>query len=301
MTLSLPALREALVKHFSPEMDGAFGAALAIHQGGEIPDRLDVSTVGAVLVQAMLPAAPERGTASAAKFWGLLSQNGGQLTQAEGTFRALLKQGDDAKATAYLKGLDKPSRDYVLSQVFSQGDAAKMNPLARARDANGVIGDLRRDLAKGGVLGRSGQPIQLSATQLRDGDKALAQLQMVEMHNGLKAAEVPGWHQQAFMTRKDALQALYQAAPPLKDVLTLRMAAAKVPPADAASRVWSVLKQRLEGLDSPSLSRLMARERYQSPTTKLSEALRLRGGLDRFNAMRPGPAVRTASGNAFAQ
>lgn len=58
MKLSLPALREALAKHFSPEMDGAFGAALAIHLGGEIPDSLDVSTVSAVLVQAMLRDAP---------------------------------------------------------------------------------------------------------------------------------------------------------------------------------------------------------------------------------------------------
>ncbi len=81
------------------------------------------------------------------------------------------------------------------------------------------------------------------------------------------------------------------------------MAAAQVPPADAASRVWSVLQSRLESLDKPTLSRLMARERYQSPTTKLSEALRLRGGRDRFNAMsrRPiaAPVWRKPSGNAL--
>lgn len=45
----------------------------------------------------------------------------------------------------------------------------------------------------------------------------------------------------------------------------------------------------------------MARERYQGPTTKLGEALRLRGGLDRFNAM-SGPARRVPPiENAFAR
>jgi IstB-like ATP binding protein len=50
-----------------------------------------------------------------------------------------------------------------------------------------------------------------------------------------------------------ALEALCQAAPPLKDLLTLRMAAAKVPPADGPLGVWSVLQSRLEGLDNATV------------------------------------------------
>lgn len=46
--------------------------------------------------------------------------------------------------------------------------------------------------------------------------------------------------------------------------------------------------------DGPILSRLLARERYQSPTTKLGEALRLRGGLDRFNALSGAPVATPA-------
>ncbi len=60
----------------------------------------------------------------------------------------------------------------------------------------------------------------------------------------------------------------------------------------------------LTRIASGPVSRLMARERYQSSTTKLGEALRLWGGLDRFNALSgdrlPAAARRVSSGNAFA-
>lgn len=220
-------------------------------------------------------AAPERSSASGAKFWSLVSANGGRLTEAEGTFRLLIKQGDEHAAADYLRGLDAPARDYVVSQVFSQKGSGKFNPIARARGAAGVIGELRRDLASGPVLGRSGRPLDLSPTKLRDADKALGQLQMVEQNNGLKAAGIPGW--QTLMSRRDALTNLGETAPALRDLLSLRMVAAKVPPPPMAAQAWSIQQRRIRAISHGMLARLVARERAQSPATRLDEVLQRRG------------------------
>ncbi|MEP6968026.1 MAG: hypothetical protein ABI906_08080, partial [Pseudomonadota bacterium] len=58
---------------------------------------------------------------------------------------------------------------------------------------------------------------------------------------------------------------------------------------------WRALLQKAPSRDGRALSRLMARERYQSQPTKPGEALRLRGGLDRLPPAR-GPAFDALSG-----
>jgi hypothetical protein len=223
-------------------------------------------------------AAPERGTASAATFWKLMASDGGKMTEAEGTFRALMKQDDAPAAVAYLKKLDPPTRGYVLSQVFTEKGSGKINPLERARLANSVVSSLRRDLAEGQpIRGVSGRPIALTADERRKADEALGKLQMAELSNGLKGAGVKGWAQRDWMTRRDAMDALDKASPPLKQLLSLRMKSDKVPPPQVSGEAWPLLEKRLTNLSDDQLTRLLEGKRRQSSTTRLDEALKRRG------------------------
>jgi hypothetical protein len=245
--------------------------------------------------------APERGSASASKFWGLIAADNGEWTRAAGTFRAHLKAMHDDQALAYLHKLDKPARDYVMSQVFSEKGSGKVHPMARAKLSNAVIGDLRRDLMSGEVLGVEGRPIRLSPTQLRDVDKALAQLQLAELHNGLKASEVKGWVHQEYLPRKEPLAKLYDISPPVKQILDFRMRAAKVPTVAASVAQWPILQRKLEALDDPRLGGLLAKERLQSPTTRMDERLRRVGARNALAVTPASASAPTPPLNTFAR
>jgi hypothetical protein len=220
---------------------------------------------------------PERGTASASKFWDLMASTGGKFAEAQGSYRHYILGGDPKAAAAYLSHLDEPTRDYVLSQTFTENGSGKFHPMERARLANSVLGELRQDITNGDpVRGVNGRPIQLSPTQRRDADKALSELQMAELSNGLKGAGVTGWDNRDYIARKPALAALYAAAPPLKDVLNLRLSAAKIPPPNMTATMWPQIKARLNDLSPREMGALLESERAHSPATKLDEALKRR-------------------------
>lgn len=241
--------------------------------------------------------APERGSASAAEFWGLIAAEGGKWTKAEGTFRAHLKATKDAAAISYLRKLDKPVQAYVMSQVFSEKGSGKLHPLARAKASNAVIGDLRRDLMSGEVLGSNGRPIRLTAVERRDADRALAQLQLAEIHNGLKASGVEGWAQQEYLPRAKPLKRLGEVSPTLAQLLEFRMAAAKVPPVRASVARWPVLQGRLEAMSDDMVRRLLAKERMQSSTTRLDERLRRLGARNLLGEIGAGGPSRNVLAN----
>jgi hypothetical protein len=215
--------------------------------------------------------APERGSASASKFWGLIAADNGEWTRAAGTFRAHLKAMHDDQALAYLHKLDKPARDYVMSQVFSEKGSGKVHPMARAKLSNAVIGDLRRDLMSGEVL------------------------------NGLKASEVKGWVQQDYLPRKEPLARLYDVSPPVKQILDFRMRAAKVPTVAASVAQWPILQRKLEALDDPRLGGLLAKERLQSPTTRMDERLRRVGARNALAVTPASASAPTPPLNTFAR
>jgi hypothetical protein len=229
--------------------------------------------------------APERSSASAAKFWDLLAATGGKLSERVGSFREIITGGDAKAAQAYLQKLSPLERSYVLSQVFSEKGSGKLNPLERAKASNAVISGLRRDLAGGAVTGRSGQPIQLTPVQRRDVDRALADLQLAELHNGLKAAGVPGWSQQEYLPRAAVLDRLREVSAPTSGLLELRLRLAKVPTVGQSAEVWPLLERRLESLATRQLPALVERERASNPSTKLDAALRRKGAMQSGNAL----------------
>lgn len=140
-----------------------------------------------------------RGSASQSEFWDQVSRDGGKMTRAEGSFRALMRDGKDAEATDYLNRLEPAERAYVTAKVFSEDGSSRDHPLVRAQNVVSVLSDFRRSLRDGDLLDAQGQPINLTPGQRRSVDSALADLSMIEMRAALIESGVKGWSQRQQM------------------------------------------------------------------------------------------------------
>lgn len=187
-----------------------------------------------------------RGSTSQKAFWEDVSKSGGRLTTAEGTFRQLVRAGDNAKALDYLNELEPRERAYVKDKVLRPA-MAKFHPMDRAQKALAVITDMRRDARAGTLIGMNGRPIALTPSQRREVDDALSHMAMAEMRNALIATGAKGWAQKSYMPIGDSMERLAEAAPPMPGALREALAAAKVPTIAQVNRIWTAdQRARLE-------------------------------------------------------
>lgn len=206
-----------------------------------------------------------RGATSQAKFWDLVSKDGGDLTKAEGSFRALMKTADDKAALAYLNKLPPEARAYVLSQVFTQGGSSKLHPMTRAQAELSVIAELRRDLKEPTLRGYRGDPLPLTPAVRRKADDALAALATADMRAALIASGVKGWTQKAPLSRDAAIGELSAAQPALAEELAARLALDKVPPPEASEAFWRTAGPAYaRSADPGSLEAIMSAKRATS-------------------------------------
>lgn len=206
-----------------------------------------------------------RGSTSQKEFWDRMARTDGEMTQAEGTFRALFKDGKDAEAAAYLNELDAPTRAFVRAKVFSPPGLSVIHPLVRAQAATGVIGDLRSTVRDGTLTDMRGEPINLTPAQRRQVDNAMAELAMVEMRNALIAVGAEGWEGKQMLSRSEAMDRLRRANSALPGVVRGTMLEQKVLPASIASRAWEIRRPELEkSVDPEQMALLTTRKRLQS-------------------------------------
>lgn len=229
-----------------------------------------------------------RGSDSEEHFWSLAAKDG-RFERAAGSLRAILKTGDDAKAEAYLKGLPPEARDYAESQVVIGGKLAKANPIVRARTAMGVLGAMRRENKAGALVGVDNRPIALTPSQRRTVDDALDDLALVEAHNSMVAAGVNGWTQRDFMDRREPLDRLAKAAPPVAQAVNLRLVQEGVLPIRSAASMWTAAKQTMDAMSPATRQALYQRSRMNTGTERRSEVRRI------------GAGTAPARGNIFAK
>lgn len=216
-----------------------------------------------------------RQSTSQKEFWDLVSQSGGKLTKAEGSYRLLIKAGDDAKARAYLNKLDPAARDWALSQVMLKGAAKDAHPLARAKDAVSTISDLRRELMEGMIARADASPIELSPTQRRDADDALSYLAMTEMRNGLERIGVEGWRQKAAIPRESVMAKFDAIGPDLRPAIEAAYLRNRVMPETTAGMIWSRVAPTLRPTaESPALDTMMRGKRLSTRSGAYREAAR---------------------------
>lgn len=216
---------------------------------------------------------PARGSTSQAAFWDRVSRDGGEYTRAEGTFRAYMKAGDDAKATDYLNGLEPAARAYVQAKVFSFAGTSRFHPMVRAQEVVSTIGDVRQEARDNALKRANGQPIDLSPQQMRQVDDALTDLAMAEMRDALVLVGEKGWAHKAPIPRDKAIEQLMRASPEVASALAERYGLANIPTPQVAGRFWSLQRGGLEAEQDPvPLGRKMLLKRATSGT--LDERLR---------------------------
>jgi hypothetical protein len=212
-----------------------------------------------------------RGSISQTEFWDQVSRDGGVLTRAEGTFRALMKDGKDAEASDYLNRLDPEERAFVIAKVFSHQGSSGDHPMVRAQGVVSVLSDFRTALAEGEVRDFQGRVIPLTPQQRRSIDDALADMAMAEMRNALIETGVEGWERKTAIDPTAAASIVARTSPDAGYQLQAWLGASRVAsvfhPAelDASRQRWSRVAPAYESSVDPTyLAGAMQRERASS-------------------------------------
>lgn len=259
-----PAVLDHIVTGFFGSLGryGLQGADLAIEASTGAP-RKAVGPEDAFLTR-RFSTLPSRSSKSQARFWELVSQDGGEFTRAEGTFRTLMREAKDAEATAYLNRLKPEARAYVVAKVFSADGTSKLHPMVRAQEAVKVLSDVRGELRDGTLTPMtSSKPLRLTPEQMKRADDALSEMSMSEMRNALIGIGERGWAQKDYIPRGDARAELQAVG--LLGIVDARMRLAKVLPAGATSRFWSRQRPGMEArVSEADLASMMAGKRLDS-------------------------------------
>lgn len=155
----------------------------------------------------------DRGSESQAEFWDEVSRDGGNMVRAEGSFRALMRDGKDAEATTYLNRLSPGERAYVVNKVFGPEGSGRDHPLGRVQGVLSVLSDFRGSLRDGSLRDDAGQVIPLSPTERRTLDNAIADFAMAEMRNALIQTGVRGWQQKEPIDPMPSAERIGQTSP----------------------------------------------------------------------------------------
>ncbi len=228
-----------------------------------------------------------RGSDSQSEFWDNVSKDGGEMTRAEGTFRALQRDAKDAEAAAYLNRLPPAQRAYVVAKVFSEDGESVMHPLVRTQKAISAIGDFRSEVRSGDLRDGQGQVIELSPQDRRAIDNAVGDFALAEMRNALIDTGVRGWAQRDRMDPTAALRRIYAVSPEAYSQLGIRLANEK-----AATAFHPIEQQRRQGQWAEYRDRL---ERPADPRF-VTDLLRRRRATNGDRASRYQEAQRRAGG-----
>lgn len=229
-----------------------------------------------------------RGSDSQAEFWDNVSKDGGDLTRAEGSFRAFMRDAKDTEGAAYLNRLPPAERAYVIAKVFSAEGDSVIHPLVRTQRAISAIGDFRSDLRNGELRDGRGQVIPLTPQDRREIDNALGDFALSEMRNALIDTGIKGWAQKGRMDANAALRRIYERNPEAYNQLGIRLANEKAATAVHAAEQqrrqaqWTQMRPRYEGrFDTAMVVAEMQARRAKNGTRsdRYREAQRREGGV----------------------
>lgn len=244
-----------------------------------------------------------RGSQSQSEFWDQISKDGGEMTRAEGSFRALMRDAHDEEAAAYLAKLPADRRAYVIAKVFAGEGQSIVHPLVRTQNTISAVGDVRTSMREGTLRDSQGMIIPLTPDQRRAIDNALGDFALAEMRNSLISAGVEGWTQRDRMDPRTALERVGRTSPAVFEQLAVQLQQAKgisaVHPEvqGQAEAMWQQVRPMLEAAPDQAMVVALARQKRASTGSRANryqEAQRQAGG-----AYAP-PPVRTPR-NALAQ
>ena len=228
-----------------------------------------------------------RGSESQAEFWDQVSKDGGDLTQAEGSFRALMRDAKDEEAAAYLNRMAPEARSFVLLKTLGPEGGAMIHPLVRAQKAMAVYSDFRTDIREGELRDRTGAVVPLTPEDRRQLDRAMGDLALADMRSALIEAGVRGWAQKEAINPQPIIARLERTNPEALRQLRNRLQLAKAPsdlsPETVAPlrALWTQLRPVVSAPRDPAqLVPMIRQRRFENGDTaaRYQEAQRLMGG-----------------------
>jgi hypothetical protein len=188
-----------------------------------------------------------RGSSSTTRFWEQVGKQTGELERKSLSYKAMIDQGRLAEAADHLSKLSDEERVYVaLNRSDFDADTKRLHPLRRARDAAEVLSAMRRDIAFGNLRGISdNEPIDVTRSQRRTLDNALAHIGMVEARNALIATGEKGWKQRPIMDVGPSYDVVEAINPAVAAELRSRYATARVHTFAAVQRNWAEVQKRV--------------------------------------------------------
>lgn len=228
-----------------------------------------------------------RGSSSQAEFWDQVSRDGGDMTQAEGSYRALIREGKDQEAADYYNRLPPQERAYIAAKTMLGDGWSIVHPLVRVQKSVSTLSDFRRDLREGQLRDETGAVIPLSPEDRRDIDGAVADLAMVQMRNALGEAGIKGWGQRAPMDPSQPISRIARTSPAAHMELARRAYLSRVPSPlipqseQAAAYAWAQMRGQLEAQREPRyLIPFIRAQRFQNGdrSQRYQEMQRMAGG-----------------------
>jgi GNAT superfamily N-acetyltransferase len=228
-----------------------------------------------------------RGSISQGEFWDQVSKDGGDLTQAEGSFRALMRDGQDEQAATYLNRLSPEARAYVMVKAFGPDGGSIVHPLVRVQKVVATYSDFRTAVREGDLRDSQGAVIPLTPQDRRTIDNAVADLAQADMRNALIETGVRGWEQKDRMDPLPIAERIARANPEAFAQLRARLYLEKAPSDLAPEQIgplraaWVQLRPVLSARrDAASLVPMIRQRRFQNGDTsaRYLEAQRIRGG-----------------------
>jgi len=228
-----------------------------------------------------------RGSISQGEFWDQVSKDGGDLTQAEGSFRALMRDGQDEQAASYLNRLSPEARAYVMVKAFGPEGGSIVHPLVRVQKVVATYGDFRTAVREGELRDSQGVVIPLTPQDRRAIDNAVGDLALADMRNALIETGVRGWEQKERIDPLPIAERIARANPEAFAQLRARLYLEKAPSDLAPEQIgpmraaWAQLRPVLSARrDAASLVPMIRQRRFQNGDTsaRYLEAQRIRGG-----------------------
>lgn len=240
-----------------------------------------------------------RGSESQSEFWDQIGRDGGEMVRAEGSFRALMKEGKDAEATAYLNRLPPEDRAFVLAKVFSEDGSSRDHPLIRTQNVVAVLSDFRSSLRDGSLRDGTGAVIPVTPQERRTIDTALSDMALAEMRNALIETGIEGWQQKQPLSTLAAAERIGRANPAVALQLREWLARAKAPTVfhpqqlQATQQRWTARAPAMTAQVEPSaLAAGMQRERMTGDRlNRYQEGLRQRGMMTGQTTGQPTPSA----------
>lgn len=210
---------------------------------------------------------PTRSSEVSTKFWEFMARSTGKFNQAVTAYDSLVKGFRDDQAREFLAKLPDAQKAFVTLKSAADEDGKpafspdekRLHPLQRAYDAVTLLNGIRKELATNTHTGfENGDLRKMDAVTRRDLLENIRELSQMELRNGLKIAEEPGYATRPLLDPNEVMERIRHISPEVAEEIARRYATSKIPKTAEVAKAWPRAQRELlrfgSGADIKGLS-----------------------------------------------